>query len=556
MKYLVVIVLLLTLNGNVQAQYDIMDSGGKLNPEQHAFNTSYYDLNIQVFPDQKRISGQTIVHARVDRSIDRILLDFDTLFTIHSVALTSPENIVVASYEMPDGLLRIYPERTLKRGEQFIVEITYEGIPRIAKNPPWDGGFTWSSTKSGEPFIGVSCQGNGANIWWPNKDHPSDRPDSVSISIRVPDHLIAASNGKSRGETQHNDSTKTFHWHVSTPINPYAVSMNIAPYEVIERAFESITGELVPVYFWALPENREKAEVLLEDVERQFQHFEKLLGPYPFRADKYGIAEAPYFGMEHQTLIAYGAGYKNDTVFDTGSGFDDLHHHELAHEWWGNLVAADDWKDFWLHEGFGTYMQPLYAEYLHGQEQYRHFMNMIKKRIQNDYAIAPETTKTVSEMFRGRDVYMKGAWVLHMLRYQMGDEVFFEALRRFAYPTEESESVTDGRQSRHASTNEFIAHVEEFTPDIPSEFFEVYLRQPHLPVLQVERERRTLRLWWEAPGGESFKMPVEVRINGEKQQLDVGTDPTSIRIRRRAEVEIDPDGWLLFDYGDNQSDRK
>lgn len=524
-----------------------MDSGGDLLPEQAAYNTTFYDLNFQVFPEEQKISGDVKMHFRITRPVDRLLVDFDTVFTIQDIKLTSPEDVEITKFENPDGLVRINLDRQLRTGEKVILNFVYDGKPRVANNPPWDGGFTWDKTSDGKHFIGVSCQGNGANIWWPNKDHPSDRADSAAINIRVPDELVAVSNGRSRGVIAHDDGTKTHQWFVSTSINNYAISMNIGPYEVIEKTFESVTGESIPVFFWMLPENYEKAEELLIDVEAQFRHFEEVLGPYPFRADKYGIVEAPYFGMEHQTLIAYGAGFQNDTVFDTDSGFDDLHHHELAHEWWGNMVAADDWKDFWIHEGFGTYMQPLYAEHLHGSEQYQHFMNKIRERINNDYPIAPKTSKTATEMFRGRDIYMKGAWVLHMLRYQMGDELFFEAFRRFAYPTAESENVTDGRHTRHASTNEFISHIEYYYPVDLSWFYEVYLRQAELPELVVNRSRRNLELYWNSPVDASFEMPLEISVNGEIRKVELSNIPKQIRIGRRAEIEIDPSGWILFE---------
>lgn len=529
-----------------RASYNIMDSGGPLLPEQAAYNVFFYDLNFHVQPEDSSLGGRAVVHAKVIEHLPVIKLDFDTVFVIHSVRFTEPEDRSVRSYTMPDGLLRITPDLPFVAGETFAVEIVYSGKPRIAENPPWSGGFTWGRTPDGEPFIGVSCQGNGANIWWPNKDHPSDRADSVSVSVRVPDDLTALSNGRSRGSEYHGDGTKTFHWFTSTPINNYAVSVNIAPYDVITTSFVSVAGDTVPVYFWHLPENKRKAERLLTDIKQQMAHFEKLLGPYPFRADKYGIAEAPFFGMEHQTLIAYGAGYRNDTVFRTGSGFDDLHHHELAHEWWGNMVAAADWKDFWIHEGFGTYMQPLYAEHLHGKRQYHHFMQMIRDRISNDYPVAPEVSMTASEMFRGRDPYMKGAWVLHMLRYQMGDETFFTLLRRFAYPTEEMERITDGSHMRHATTEEFIALAESLNGKPLDWFFTMYLRQPQIPRLVHRREGTRLIMFWQTPDDLPFYMPVQVQLGGNRITVPVSTRRTAIQLGNVEEYQIDPDNWILF----------
>ncbi len=538
--------LLFSLFLDTPQPYNIMDSGGPLMPEQAAYNVHFYDLHFQVQPEDSFLIGTTVIHAHVKEHLPVIKVDFDTVFVVHSVRFLTPDDIEVSDYSMPDGLLRIRPEFPFQAGEKFAVEITYSGKPRIADNPPWSGGFTWSKTPDGDPFIGVSCQGNGANIWWPNKDHPSDRADSVAVTVRVPDFLTAVSNGRFRGSEFHEDGTKTFRWFTSTPINNYAVSINIAPYEVIEDSFVSVAGDTVPVYFWHLPGNRRKAENLLVDAMDQMAHFEKLLGPYPFRADKYGIVEAPFFGMEHQTLIAYGAGFQNDTVFRTGSEFDDLHHHELAHEWWGNMVAASDWKDFWIHEGFGTYMQPLYAEYLRGDAQYRHFMRMIRDRINNDYAVAPQEPMSASEMFRGRDPYMKGAWVLHMLRYQMGDDNFFTLLRRFAYPDPEMEKITDGSHMRHVTTDEFIALAEEIHGKDLSWFFEMYLRQPNLPRLIHRREGSRLMMYWQTPDNMPFHMPVQVQLAGNVITVPVSNSWTSVQLGPVQDYKIDPNDWILF----------
>jgi len=165
--------------------------------------------------------------------------------------------------------------------------------------------------------------------------------------------------------------TRTYHWHVSNPINVYNVALNIAPYRVIEDEMESVAGDVFPIQFYVLPEDYEKGLELFEEIKDHLAFYEEYVGPYPFRSDKYGVAQTPHLGMEHQTIIAYGAGFDNTSMTrGTDLGFDALHHHELAHEWWGNLVTNADWSDMWLHEGFGSYMQPLYREYLLGAESY------------------------------------------------------------------------------------------------------------------------------------------------------------------------------------------
>ncbi|MEX1123370.1 MAG: M1 family aminopeptidase, partial [Balneolales bacterium] len=352
MRFCTLAVFLTLLVSEVSAQNDILDSGGELLPELAAYNVSYYDLNLLIEPADSSIHGSVIIHADIVHPLNQFVLDLDSVFTVNRVTFfDKSHNMLPLDYAFENGRIWASFPETRQPGDKVIIKVDYEGKPRVAPNPPWEGGFTWSETADGQPWIGVSCQLNGADIWWPVKDHPSDRADSVSLNVTVPDPLIAAGPGKLRNVDNHDNGYSTYKWFVSTPINNYALSVNIAPYEVIEREYTSITGESFPMYFWVLPENYAKAEQLFEQIEEQMAFYEEYLGPYPFRADKYGVVETPYLGMEHQTIIAYGAGFQNDVVYNTNSGFDDLHHHELGHEWWGNMVTAYDWRDFWIHEG-------------------------------------------------------------------------------------------------------------------------------------------------------------------------------------------------------------
>lgn len=525
--------------------YEIMDSGGELLAEQAAYQVHYYDLSFGVDPTDSTLSGNAATYAEMVHPADELVLDFDTTFTIDQIFIRqNNESLEHATYQNRGGQLWIRPGKTLQPNDDIEIRVIYQGQPRVAENAPWDGGFVWDYTEEGDPWIGVACQVDGANIWWPGKDHPSDRADSVSISVTVPDGLVAASNGRSEGVTQNGDGTHTYDWFVSTPINNYGVTVNIGPYEVIEREIESVTGEVIPFYFWALPENADKARDLIPDIKSQMRHFEELLGPYPFRADKYGVAESPYFGMEHQTLIAYGAGYEDDTTFGTDSGFDDLHHHELAHEWWANLVSVADWKDFWIHEGFGTYMSPLYAEELHGKDQYHHFMRMMRNRIDNAQPVARRESASTRDSYVGRDIYFKGAWMLHTLRYLLGDEDMMKSLRRMAYPTEEMESVTDGSQARYASTDDYINLIADITGEDYTWFFDVYLYSAELPELIKEERNGEKYLHWSTPEDKPFEMPVEIKYGDERYTVQINTEPKSVG-STDTEIEIDPNNWIL-----------
>jgi aminopeptidase N len=530
------------------AQTAILDSGGRLTPEQAAFDVRFYDLSVRVSPADSSISGTLTVVADIVQPTDRLVLDLDTLLDVSAVRGRGRGRAAVRRFERTGGRLSIDLGRTHRPGEQVTLTVAYGGRPRVAPRPPWDGGFTWARTPSGDPWIATSVQGQGPDLWWPVKDHVSDRPDSMAIRVRVPDPLVVASNGRLRRVEPHRDGTRTYHWFVSTPISSYNVALNIAPYRVIEEEFTSVAGDRFPVRFWVLPESHERGLALFPEILEHLRFFEELLGPYPFRADKYGVAQTPHLGMEHQTIIAYGAGFDNRAM--TGGvdwGFDALHHHELAHEWWGNLVTNPDWNDMWVHEGFGTYMQALYAERLRGGAGLRAYMASLRRGIANRRPVAPRESQTAGEIYfsGGGDIYNKGAWVLHTLRWLVGDEVFFATLRRMAYPDPALERVTDGSQVRFATTEDFRRIAEETSGRELGWFFEVYLRQPALPRLSVERTEGGWWLRWESPGEAPFPMPVEVEVDGERRRVVVEDGMVHVPAAGAEPPVVDPDGWIL-----------
>jgi len=516
---------------------------GELGPLQAAYDVQHYDLDLTVDPGRKTIDGSLTVHAHLLAPLTRFELDLDNRLSVREVR--SGDLKLPHSHGEGKLLIDIEP---LGDVDQVRLTVEYGGRPRVAPRPPWDGGFTWSKTAAGDPWIATSCQGEGADLWWPCKDHPSDEPESMDISVSVPSGLTVASNGRLISTELRADGLTTFHWHVSTPINNYGVALNIAPYKRIDREYESVTGEAIPVVFWVLPEHLEQGREFLPQFIEHLRFYEELLGPYPFRADKYGIAETPHLGMEHQTIIAYG----ND-FGPPRRGFDWLHHHELAHEWWGNLATAADWRDFWIHESFATYAQALYAEKLDGPDGYRGYMNSFPS-LRNEKPVAPRKPRSAqSAYFAGarskpdNDVYYKGAWVLHSLRWLMGDEPFFRAQRRLAYPDPELALTSDGSACHFVTTEEFQSLAEEEHGASLDWFFEVYLRQPALPRLVSKRSGDSLHLRWQVPGELAFPMPVELRIAQKLERHVIPKAGLRIELAPGQELEIDPHEWLLRD---------
>ena len=530
-------------------------SGGELSRAQEVFDVKHYRLELEIFPDEKRIAGALTMTAELVASTGAIMLDLDDALTVDGVWVSDPQarstEVSKVSFSHRDGEIHI-PLSRRSTGETFVVRVEYGGVPREAPRPPWDGGFTWSRTGDGSHWIATTCQGEGADVWWPCKDHPSDEPDSMDIVVTVPAPLVVASNGRLLEVREAPGERLTHHWHVSTPINNYGVALNIAPYEVITTQYQGVEGEPFEFTYWVLPENRAKGEKLFDEFQRQMTFFEDVCGPYPFRADKYGVAETPHLGMEHQSIIAYGNGYRGDIV--TGYDYDWLHHHELSHEWWANLVTARDWKDFWIHEGIGTYLQAVYLERRFGPEAYTKKMATDLKRIKNKGSVAPRGARTTKDMYFASkrpdapdiDVYMKGSWICHSLRWLVGDEVFFKILRRWAYPDPNLESSRDGSACRFASTEELLAIAEELADMDLDWFFELYLRQPELPELEVSIAGSECALSWKTPGGMAFPMPVEVLVGGELQRVAMEGGKGVLTIPRGALPKFDPNARVLM----------
>jgi aminopeptidase N len=269
--------------------------------------------------------------------------------------------------------------------------------------------------------------------------------------------------------------------------------------------------------------------------------FEETLGPYPFRIDKYGVAESPYLGMEHQSIIAYGSDFT-----DNEAGFDGLHFHELSHEWWANMVTAADWKDWWLHESFGSYMEALYAEYLNGTQAYHEYIPDRPVRFLNVNPVAPRTTQRTRDIYSG-DIYGKGEWVLHTLRYLIGRDALLVALRRMAYPDPASENAP-GCRCRLATTSEFRDLVESISGLELNWFFDAYLHATAIPRLIAERSDDVMVFRWEA-GGLPFPMPLEVRLGSEVHHLPMENGVGVLVVPDGIEPEVDPGMWVLMEYG-------
>ena len=523
------------------------DTGGPLMFEQSVFDVQSYDVGLKIDPKSKWISGTTVMTAKIVIPTNVIVLDLDTPYKIDRIFGEGSDRQAALKYERREGKIWIWFPATKQVGETFETIISYSGTPRVAPRAPWIGGFMWEKTPNGSDWVSVALQNDGADLLFPVKDHPSDKASTATMRITVPDPLVAVGPGKLESTTKNSDGTSTYVWRMTNPIPNYSILFDAAPYRVIKDSVKSITGEMIPMEFYILPESFEKGPKLIEETKKYNAFFEKYLGPFPFRSQKLGIVETPHLGMEHSTHIAYGNKFQYNA-----DGFDWLMLHEFGHEWWSNLVTASDWRDFWIHEGFQSFMDALYLEEIKGKEAYMEAMRGRAKATRNMQPVAPREPKISYQVYMAEpdylksdgDIYGKGSVVLHSLRYLIGDEAFFRSLRRMCYPTKAMEAVTDGRQTRLVNTDDFLNIAEQESKMKLDWFFELYLRQPKPPKLVTETSGNSLSLRWETPNNMPFQMPIDVEINGKAQRVEMKDGTAAINFTGTAPV-VDPKGWVL-----------
>ena len=506
----------------------IGDTGQPLSATAQATDVRYYELDLDIDPEHQSIRGSgTSVFELVADSAS-VELKLDSRFHIDRIEVDGK----VASYQRDAGVLTIALPALYKTGQQVRVQVYYQGKPHIALKAPWSGGFVWANTPTGEPWIATAVQGEGCDLFWPCKDHFADKADSMRIKLRVPKGLSAATNGVLQHQRSLADGRTEFDWLLSVPASDYNIALNIGPYVLERFSFNGINGSNIPVEFWALPQNKEAARKLwLDDLQQQIHWYEKTLGPYPWGSEKIGFVETPHLGMEHQTINAYGKGYGLDP-----NGYDWLAQHELAHEWFGNLLTHKTLNHAWLHEGFGLYMQPAYALDKLGEAAYRYQMYKAYLGLKNCDPVVRSGIVTSEQAFNS-DIYGKGGWVLHTLRALIGDKLFWQATRELLYGTADTAKLVYPIAPSYKTTEDFIAIVNRLTGKDYQWMFDVYLYQAELPELVQQQQEGKIRLHWQVPGNLPFPMPVPAQVNGQMQWLDFS----------QGDVWLPADNQLLLD---------
>lgn len=487
--------------------FTIADSlRGNLNTNRSCYDVKYYDLYVSIDFNSKSIIGTNFIY--LDWSFtgcDTIQLDLFSNLTIDKVYFNKNE----VSFVRKDNIILVATPKDKNTQKINFLQIDYHGTPREAIRPPWDGGFVWKKDLQNNQWLGVACEGLGASSWWPLKDHLSDEPDSMSITISVPDSMTAISNGNLRKKFPAINKTgyTSFNWFVSYPINSYNVTLNVGDYVNIKDIYNGVSGKL-DLDYYVISYNKPKVEKHFDQVKSMLDCFEKKFGPYPFYRDGYALVESDYWGMEHQGAIAYGNKFKNNKW-----GFDYIIVHESGHEWFGNNISANDHSDLWIHESFTTYSEAIFMECKHGYDKSVQYLISQLPNIENKDPIQGVPGVNFDN-WKSSDMYYKGSWMLHTLRSVINDdEKWFKFLR----------STYDKFRLSTISSHDMRNYMTDFFQLNLTPFFQQYLEVADLPVfeykiLSKQRKSYVIEYRWNCKIKE-FNMPIEVFINKKKITL-------------------------------------
>ena len=402
-----------------------LSSGGKLNPLQANMDIRHYTIALDVDIEKKTIQGYVDVDVILSASADTILLDLVHLFTINKVNVNNKP----VKFEHKNDKIYITSDKSFPKGRQ-IVRVAYGGEPPIAVKPPWTGGFTFTKDRSGNDWVAINCQKEGGRVYFPCKDHPSDEPnEGVDMFITVPENLVVAGPGLLK-EVLKKKNKKTYHWKTNYTISNYCTVFNIGKYAVMSKDYTTVDGTIVPIQFYVLEEDSSFAPKIIELKARDTKILEKYFGEYPWAKEKIGIAAVPNSGMEHQTMITFQNkfNYTKIGVHDYSANL----YHEYGHEWFANKVTNKDWAHMWIQEGITTYAEALIHYELGGQAAYDEIISRHKRSTRNKKPMVGGEELSEDEAYAGRDIYAKGSFFMHSLRYLLGDEIFLPTLKKLA----------------------------------------------------------------------------------------------------------------------------
>jgi aminopeptidase N len=473
---------------------------GSITGERAWWDLNYYHLDIEVKPEEKFISGSNTIRYKVLNEEQVLQVDLQPPLKIEKISQDGIELV----FESKGNAHFVKLEKPQKVGDYNEIIVYYSGHPKEAVRAPWDGGFSWAKDTNGKDFVATSCQGLGASVWWPNKDHMYDEVDSMLISVTVPKGLMDVSNGRLRRILE-NTNTHTYDWFVNNPINNYGVNVNIGDYVHFGEKYKGEKG-ILDMDYYVLKDDLDRAKEHFKDAPLMMEAFEYWFGPYPFYEDGYKLVQVPYLGMEHQSSITYGnqfkKGYLGQDLSGTGWGlkFDFIIIHESGHEWFANNITYKDIADMWIHEGFTSYSENLYLDYHFGKKAAEDYVIGLRRNIRNDRPIIG----TYNVNYEGSgDMYYKGSNLLHTLRQLIDDDEKWRQILRGLNKDFYHQTVT---------TRQIENYISEKSGLDLSSVFEQYLRTTMIPVLEYKIEGNTLNYRY-TNIVEGFKMPLRIFID-------------------------------------------
>jgi len=508
---------------------------GSITPERAWWDVTFYDLHVRLDPSDSTVRGRNAITYRITGKSREMQIDLQEPLRVDSVMQAGHR----LQFRREGNTFFVRPSGRQRVGETGTVVVFYGGRPKVAQNPPWDGGLIWARGPGGEPWISVACQELGASVWWPNKDTQADEPDSQRVALTVPDSLQALANGRLRGVEWGPEGT-TYEWFVSAPINNYVVSAYVGRYAQMNETFMGERGPLT-LTLWPLAVNLERARAQFTQVQPVLRCFEHWFGPYPWYRDGYQLIEAPHLGMEHQSAVAYGNGYHNGykgkDLSGTGWGltWDFIIVHESAHEWFGNNITTADIADMWVHESFANYAESLYTECLFGPAAGAEYVIGTRALIQNDRPIVG----TYGLNARGSgDMYPKGGNMLHTIRHIIDDDARWIGILR-GLNAEFRHRIVTGRQVREYITAQAGIPLEKV--------FDQYLTTTRIPAFEYRLEGSRLSYRWAdvVPG---FAMPVRVQVSPDSTVRLAPTEAWQtavLPLRHPEDFAVDPDFYVI-----------
>lgn len=515
---------------------------GSVTAERAWWDVIHYGLEVEVYPEDSTLSGVNHITYRITDQPQRMQIDLQQPLRITSVIQNGKE----LNYERQGNAYFVDVPNEPNHGAIKTISVYYDGKPKVAERAPWDGGMVWKKDKNGTDWIAVACQGLGASVWWPNKDHLYDEPDSATISVTVPEHLTAVSNGQFREErVLPGKRQKVYTWFVSNPINNYNISITVGDLVYFSDVFDGEDGRL-DLDYWVLSYNLDKAKEQFKQTKTMLKAFEYWFGPYPFYEDSFMLVETPYLGMEHQSGIAYGNKYQNGylgrDLSGTGLGlnWDFILIHEAGHEWFGNNISMRDVADMWIHESFTHYSENLYVEYINDFDHYGEYVIGTRRSIANDIPIIGKYD--VNNEGSG-DMYYKGASMIHAIRTIINNDDTFRSILR---------GMNQHFRHRTVTTEHIESYINHESGFDFSKVFDQYLRTVKVPNLNYARKDGKLMVRW-SNVVDGFDMPVRVKTDKDGSEYEFiypvedSWTVTNVIFPKGAELLVDPNFYVEYE---------